>query len=88
MRFDRPQDDACSLVELAVLRALGVSRQPFANAAEREAVVPGPFRDDAGKAAERERLEAEMRSMATHGVVTPAWGAELGYMSNHPQPTN
>ena len=88
MRFDRPQDDACSLVELAVLRALGVSRQPFANAAEREAVVPGPFRDDAGKAAERKRLEAEMRSMATRGVVTPAWGAELGYMSNRPQPTH
>ena len=85
MRFDRQPDDACSLVELAVLRALKTERRPFTITAEREAFVPGPFRDDTAKATERERLEAEMRTMAKRGVVTPTWGAELGYMSNQRQ---
>ena len=82
MRFDRPRHETCSLVELAVLRALGTARFPFAIEGEREAFVPGPFRDDEEKATQRTRLEAEMQAMAQRGVVTPDWGAEFGYMSN------
>ena len=84
MRFDRPRHETCSLVELAVLRALGTARFPFAIEGEREAFVPGPFRDDEERAAQRTRLEAEMQAMAQRGVVTPDWGAEFGYMSNEP----
>ena len=82
MRFDRPRHETCSLVELAVLRALGTARFPFAIEGEREAFVPGPFRDDEERAAQRTRLEAEMQAMAQRGVVTPDWGVEFGYMSN------
>ena len=82
LRFDRPAGEAHSLVELAVLRALDVARFPFEITHDREAFVPGPFRDEAEKTNQRKRLEAEMRAMAQRGVVTPTWGADCGYMSN------
>ena len=87
MRFDRPRHETCSLVELAVLRALGTARFPFAIEGEREAFVPGPFRDDEERATQRTRLETEMQAMAQRGVVTPDWGAEFGYMSNQESAT-
>ena len=82
LRFDRPPGETYSLVELAVLRALDVARFPFETTHDREAFVPGPFRDEAEKTNQRKRLAAEMRTMAQRGVVTPTWGPECGYMSN------
>lgn len=83
LRFDRSRGETYSLVELAVLRALGAARFPFEIAGEREAFVPGPFRDEKQKISERARLDEEMREMAQRGVVTPAWGPDYGYMSNN-----
>ena len=82
MQFNRPPGDAYSLVELAVLRALRTNALSFEITGRREAVKPAPFRDEEERAAEGLRLEAEMAAMASKGVVTPAWGEGLGYMSN------
>lgn len=85
MRFDRDPNDAGdghSLVELAVLRQLGVDKFSFRIEGHREAFVPAPFRSEEQKLAERRRLDREMEAMAAKGVVTSAWGPAFGYMSN------
>ena len=82
MQFNRPPGDAYSLVELAVLRALRTNALSFEIAGRREAVKPAPFRDEEEKVTQRRQLEGEMAAMASKGVVTPAWGEGLGYMSN------
>ena len=81
MRFSRPEGDY-SLVELAVLRALGKGSLAFAPTQPRERVTPGPFRDEGEKVQEAARLREEMGAMAEAGVLTPAWGREFGYGSN------
>jgi hypothetical protein len=58
MRFDRADPDDHSLVERAVLRALGVPRHDFAPAGPREAVVP------ARVALQRQLLADERRRLA------------------------
>ncbi len=82
MRFDRPPDEPCSLVELTVLRALGINRLDYQATRPKQAVVPGPFRNEDQAARQRALLAQEMRAMASRGVVTPSWGQALGYMSN------
>ncbi|HEY7485194.1 MAG TPA: phytanoyl-CoA dioxygenase family protein [Streptosporangiaceae bacterium] len=52
MRFDRPDPSEFSLVELAILRGLGVERYEFTPAAPREEVVPERVR-------RQERMKAE-----------------------------
>jgi len=52
MCFNRPDPTQHSLVELAVLRALGVDSFAFQAVAPREAITPGPFRDDSQRAAQ------------------------------------
>ena len=86
MHFHRQQGDAHSLVELAVLRALGTNGLNYEIEGRREAVKPAPFRDEEEKIAERCQLEGEMAAMAAKGVLTPAWAGELGYMSNADSP--
>ena len=78
MRFHRPAADY-SLVELAVLRGLGVESLPFATTQPRERVVPGPFRDEAERGREAARLREERAALAAQGTVMPAWGREFGY---------
>lgn len=57
MRFDRPDPAAHSLVELAILRGLGVESYSFRPTAPREAIVPERVRRQAAmKAAEQARL--------------------------------
>jgi hypothetical protein len=60
MNFNRPNADDFSLVELAVLRGLGVDRLDFVPAAPRESVVPERVREQRARerrmAAENERL--------------------------------
>lgn len=59
MRFDRPDPASHSLVEQAVLRALGVDSYSFRPTAPREAIVPERVRRQAAmKEAERARLAA------------------------------
>lgn len=60
MRFDRPDPEAHSLVEQAVLRALDADRYAFALTASRERIVPERVRrQQAMLAAEKARLSAE-----------------------------
>ena len=82
MRFSRPPGEPHSLVELAVLRALGVERFAFEQTNRKEAFVPGPFRDDEEAETQRRRLGEEMRATALAGLATPSWAAQCGYMSN------
>lgn len=58
MRFDRPNHDDHSLVEQAVLRALGVSRYDFTPTRPREAIVPPRI------ALQRRMLADEQRRLA------------------------
>lgn len=81
MHFDRPQGGH-SLVELAVLRALGRNRLDYATTRAPLAVKPGPFRDQEEATRERRALRKQMRSLADRGIVTPAWAPEQGYDSN------
>ena len=82
MQFDRGPGDPYSLVELAVLRALGVNRLRYETTRPMQAVIPGPMRSEDEAAKQRDLLEVEMRHMASDGVVTPAWATEHGYLSN------
>lgn len=62
MTFNRPNPDDLSLVERAVLRALGVDRLDFVPAGPRESVVPERVRRQQARAeAENERLAAAKR---------------------------
>ena len=81
MRFDRLHG-GYSLVELAVLRALGRNQLDYTATRRRLAVKPGPFRDADEAARERTALQAQMRSLAERGIVTPEWAGEQGYDSN------
>lgn len=87
MCFNRPEGETYSIVELAVLHALGSNSFDFNNTSPRQAYVPGPFRKEDAVKAERKTLKAEMALMADAGVITPAWGSDLGYMSNNPAVT-
>ena len=82
MSFDRAPGNPYSLVELAVLHALGVERLEFRNERAARLMRPFPFRDEAEKQYHGDRLAEEKANMARLGVVTPAWGAEWGYDSN------
>ena len=84
MSFNRPGNTGYSLVELAVLRALERNEVDFQPTQEPEAVVPRPFRKDSEATLQAQRLRTEMSDMARIGVVTPAWGAKVGYASNRP----
>jgi hypothetical protein len=66
MRFDRADPDDQSLVELAVLRALGARRFEFTPAGPREALVP------ARVAAQARLLADEKRRLAASGGAWPA----------------
>lgn len=82
MCFSRPGHTGYSLVELAVLWALGRDAIEFTPTREPEAVVPRPFRENGELALQEQRLRKEMSDMARRGVVTPAWGVEAAYESN------
>ncbi len=84
MHFDRP-GGGYSLVELAVLRALGRNRLDYKTTRRPLAVKPGPFRDADEAARERRALRTQMRSLAKRGIVTPEWAPEQGYDSNRAQ---
>ena len=71
MCFARPDPAQYSLVELAVLRALGVDRLDFRPTKERMAIQPGPFRDDAERAAQAEILAVEKAAMIERGHAEP-----------------
>lgn len=61
MRFDRPAGEEYSLVEQAVLRALGVERYPFTPTAPRERIVPERLRR------QQQMLEAEKARLGAGG---------------------
>ena len=61
MQFDRP---VLSLVELAVLKALGVNRFTFQATRPAQAVVPGPFRTTTQTAEQSALLREEMQAEA------------------------
>ena len=82
MRFDRPPGDPFSLVEVAVLRALGVERLSFTQTRAAEAYTPSPFRTEDDAQTQRHRLAREMSAMARSGLRTPDWAETCGYMSN------
>lgn len=82
MCFERVPGDPYSLVELAVLRALGVNRLHVETQRPMLTVTPGPFRKEGEAAEQQGLLDAEMREMADRGLVTPAWAGEFGYTSN------
>lgn len=82
MNFSRSQDDTYSLTELAVLRALDEDGMRFEPTTERCAYVPMPFRQEDDAKLRRKELEREMAAMRADGLVTPAWGATNGYMTN------
>jgi hypothetical protein len=84
MRFSRDSTDRYSLVELAVLYALGIKELEFRTTRPAKAHKPGPFRDEDSLREEQRALDEEMRAMAAGGRVTPAWGPEYGYASNQP----
>jgi hypothetical protein len=68
MRFDRPDPDDFSLVEQAVLRALGVDRLGFVPTAPRESVMPERVRNQQARAvAENARLAAAKRNSPRSG---------------------
>lgn len=71
MCFDRSDPAQYSLVELAVLRALGVDRLDFRPTRERMAIQPGPFRNDGERAAQAKILEVEKAAMIERGHAEP-----------------
>lgn len=81
MCFDRPRDDAYSLVELAVLRALNVPRFDFKQTRAPLRVQPFPFRNEEEATKQRRLVRREMKEMADRGIVTPPWGKDFGYLS-------
>ncbi len=81
MRFSR-EDDAYSLTELVVLRALGTHAFDFDATRDALAVRPGPFRDEEETQRERGLLTKEMAQLRERGLVTPAWAEARGYHSN------
>ena len=71
-----------SLVELAVLYALGESEYEVDNKRQFKAFKPSPFRDEQEREVESKALQQEMRELAERGFATPAWASDYGYMSN------
>ena len=82
MRFDREPGDPYSLVELAVLHALGVPRFEYLPTRGPKAVTPFRFRDSDEQQRQNVLLTREKHDMARRGLLTPAWGPEFGYQSN------
>ena len=72
MCFDRSDPAQYSLVELAVLLALGVDRFDFRPTTERMAIPPGPFRDEAEHAVHAKLLEQEKTAMVQLGHAEPS----------------
>ena len=77
MRFRR-EDDAYSLAELAVLRALDTHAFDFDATRDPLAVRPGPFRDEEEAQRERGLLTKEMAQLRERGLVTPELGRSPG----------
>lgn len=86
MCFSRPAGEHYSLVEIAVLNALGVEEIDFVATQPREALTPSPFRSDDERVQEAHRLVDEMARMAAGGCCTPSWGSEYDYASNAQSP--
>ncbi len=82
MCFSRPAGECFSLVEIAVLNALGVETIDFAATAAREALKPSPFRSAEERVRERRRLDVEMAKMASRGRRTPRWAVDFDYGTN------
>ena len=82
MQFSRPAGETYSLVELAVLKALGADDFDYQATRPALAFKPSPFRDDAEAEQQRGLLRAEMAAMADRGTVTPGWAPDFGYMTN------
>ena len=82
MCFSRPAGECFSLVEIAILNALGVETIDFAATAAREALNPSPFRNAEERAREGHRLEVEMATMASRGRRTPPWAVDFDYGTN------
>ena len=87
MCFDRPDPAQYSLVELAVLRALDVDRFHFRPTAERMAIPPGPFRDDAQRAMQAKIVEDEKVAMTKLGYASPTEGEQWCVDSRKPSAT-
>jgi len=86
MRFDRPDAADFSLVERAVLRALGVDRYEFRPTMPREKVVPERIRrQELMKAAEQGRLHTPGHGRPANGRSGSA-GRVSGTMSGRPAP--
>ena len=82
MCFNRAVNDSFSLVELTVLHALGQSCCEFDQQRPMQGFKPFPFRHASERQAAHELLQAEMRTFAERGIVSPTWSQDLGYMSN------
>ena len=82
MNFVRPAGECYSLVELAILNALGVDSLDFVATGRRALLKPAPFRNDEERGRELARLETEMSAMAAKGRLTPTWASDLGYGTN------
>ena len=82
MQFSRPAGETYSLVELAVLKALGTDDFDYRATRPALAFKPSPFRDEADAERQRRLLRAEMVAMADRGTVTPSWARDFGYMTN------
>ena len=82
MQFSRPAGETYSLVELAVLKALGADDFDYRATRSALAFRPTPFRDEAEAEQQRGLLRAEMIAMADRGTVTPSWAPDFGYMTN------
>ena len=79
--FNRSSDHY-SLVELAVLRALGVNRLYFKHVREATPIVPPPHRDESEVTEALQALDEEMQVLANAGIKTPTWAEEYNYRSN------
>ena len=82
MSFVRTKQRQLSLVELAILFAIGESEYDFRAGRPLKAFKPFPFRDVEQKMTEHAALQSEMRKLAERGIVTPEWAPDYGYMSN------
>ena len=78
MNFNRPDPADYSLVELAVLKALGAEERldGFKPSGQRGAVPPGPFRSPEQREEQQGLLLEEMARMAALGYTTPDWARD------------
>ena len=81
MCFNRKHDHY-SMVELSILKALGVNRLDFQHTREATPIVPPPHRDKSEVTEALKALDGEMQVLADTGVKTPSWAEEFNYSSN------